>query len=194
MINSYQSSIQIDSSAVHIIPNPLDTAFAIMYQSNSYIDSIYIADQYARTEAGSTAIQSYIDSLWVKTKNFTTLQFRRAAVEYGIYLYTAWVNAGKPSTFVELWTNQARDYHLDQNFPNPFNPTTTISFTVGKYRETSIKVFNMLGQEVASLVNEGKGPGTYSVSWNADKFPSGVYIYRLTAGENSFDRIMILLK
>jgi hypothetical protein len=193
MINSYQSSILIDSSAVHLIPNPLDTAFAIMYQSNSYVDSIYIADQYAQT-FGLTSSPVYIDTLWARTKNFTILQFRRGAVEYGCYLYTAWVNAGKPSTFVEQWTNQIRDFQLDQNYPNPFNPTTTISFSAGKYGYTSVKVFNMLGREVASLVNEPKPPGMYSIVWNADKFPSGVYLYRLTVGASSIAKKMILLR
>lgn len=194
MISSYQSSILIDSAAVHLIPNPLDTAFAIMYQSNSYVDSIYIADQYARTIVGSTVTQPYTDTIWAKTKNFTILQFRRAAVEYGSYLYTAWVNSGKPSTFVEQWTNQIRDFQLDQNYPNPFNPTTTISFSVGKYGPTSIKVFNILGREVTSLVNEEKPPGTYLIMWNADKFPSGIYLYRLSAGGRTITKKMILLR
>jgi hypothetical protein len=98
MISSYQSSILIDSSAVHYIDHPLDTAFAIMYQSNSYVDSVYIADLYARTVVGSSSSQAYIDTFWEKSKGFTILQFQRAAVEYGSYLYTAWINAESPST------------------------------------------------------------------------------------------------
>jgi hypothetical protein len=181
MINSYQSSIFIDSSAVHLIPNPLDTAFAIMYQSNSYVDSIYIADQYARTVVGSTVPQAYTDSLWVKTKNFTVLQFRRAAVEYGSFLYTAWVNASKPSTFVEQWANQVREFHLGQNYPNPFNPTTVISYQVAVGSSVRVSVFDILGREVAILVNEKKPAGSYQVQWNASREPSGVYFYRLSA-------------
>lgn len=194
MINKYQSDILIDSSAVHFIPSPLDTAFAIMYQSNLYVDSIYIADQYARTVSGSTSSSTYIDTLWVQSKSFTILQFQRAAVEYGSYLYTAWINAGSPTTFVKQWNNQAHDFRLEQNYPNPFNPSTTISFSVGSYSYTSIKVFNILGKEVATLVNEIKSPGSYSVNWCADKFASGIYICRLTAGGSSAVRKMILLK
>jgi len=193
MISSYQSSILIDSSAVHLIPSPLDTAFAIMYQSNLYVDSIYISDQYAQT-FGSSSSPVYIDTLWARTKNFTILQFRRAAVEYGSYLYTAWINAGKPSTFVEQWTNQVRDFHLDQNYPNPFNPTTTISYKLPATSHIKLKVFDIRGREVSSLVNEVQSPGIYSFLWNADKFPSGIYIYRLTAGGILLTRKMILLK
>jgi hypothetical protein len=193
MISSYLSSILIDSSSVHLIPHPLDTAFAIMYQSNSYVDSIYTADQIARTY-GATNSTTYLDTVWGRTKYFTLLQFRRSAVESGSYLYTAWVNAGRPPTFVEPWTGQVHDFRLDQNYPNPFNPATTITFSVGKYSAVSVKVFSMLGQEVASLVNGEKMPGTYSIVWNAERYPSGIYMYRLSADGRSVVRKMILLK
>ena len=193
MINSYQSSILIDSSAVHLIPSPLDTAFAIMYLSNSYVDSIYIADQAARTY-GATNSTLYTDSLWGRTKTFTLLQFRRAAAEYGCFLYTAWVNAGSPATVVEQWTSQLRDFHLEQNYPNPFNPTTTISYQLPVTSHVQLKILDLLGREVMTLVNEVKSPGTYSVAWNAEKFPSGTYFYRLTADGSSDMKKMILLK
>jgi hypothetical protein len=193
MIKRFQSNIIIDSSAVHLIPHPLDTAFAIMYQSNSYRDSIYIADQVARSydPAYSTI---YYDTLWTRVNPFTTLQFCRAAVEYGSFLYTAWINAGSPSTLVEQWDDQIRDFRLDQNYPNPFNPSTTVSFSVRKYGYTCIKVYNTLGREVVTLVDGVKPPGRYSILWNADKFPSGIYFYRLNAEGSSVARKMILLK
>jgi hypothetical protein len=405
MIKNFQSRILIDSSAVYFIPNPLDTALAMMYQSNSYIDSIYIADQNARSYDAAFGT-TYYDTLWGRVNTFTILQYRRAAIEYGSYLYTAWVNAGRPSTvltpllsvpssisfvntikgdsssvivpiksasssaltinsvtnslsifqqnistpvtvngndtlkaritfkptaygsfkdtltissdggiakvvltgsspipalvcipqtinfgnvkndstlfktialtnssinavsidsfytktkyfsyfspsntpiifpysmnkgdtlklilsfrpdsikpfidtlYAENNSNQSlvkislqgngsltfvekgfsgtpMQYDLSQNYPNPFNPTTTISFFVGTYGYTSIKIYDMLGQEVATLVNEAKSPGPYSIRWNADKFPSGIYIYRLTTGESSISRKMILIK
>jgi hypothetical protein len=193
MINSYQSSILIDSSEVHLIPNPLDTAFAIMYQSNSYVDSIYIADQIARSY-GTTNSTIYNDTLWGRSKYFTLLQFRRAALEYGSYLYTAWIHAGSPSTLVEQWVDQVRDFRLNQNYPNPFNPTTKIEFQISKFALVKLSVYDILGREVAVLVNESKLPGVYTVQWNASKFPSGVYLYRLTSGEISITRKLTLLK
>lgn len=193
MISSYQSSILIDFSVVHLIPSPLDTAVAIMYQSNSYVDSIYIADQYAQT-FGKTSSSVYTDTLWAKTKSFTILQFQRAAVEYGSYLYTAWYNAGSPSTFVEQLSARIKYFQLDQNYPNPFNPITTISYLLPVTSHINLKVFDMRGREVATLVNEVKPPGSYSIQWNADKFSSGIYIYRLTTGGSSVTRKMILLK
>ena len=70
---------------------------------------------------------------------------------------------------------------LLQNFPNPFNPATTIRFAipVGTYGRTSLRVFDMLGREVATLLNEEKSAGSYSVRWDATSVGSGTYFYRL---------------
>ena len=81
-------------------------------------------------------------------------------------------------------------FELKQNYPNPFNPTTTIKYQIpevgGQRSEVGLvrlKVFDLLGREVATLVNEVKQPGNHTVQWNAHDVASGVYIYRLTAGE-----------
>jgi len=70
---------------------------------------------------------------------------------------------------------------LSQNYPNPFNPSTTIRFTISDFGFTILKVYDVLGNEVATLVNEEKPIGTYEVEWNASGLPSGVYFYRLQA-------------
>ena len=86
------------------------------------------------------------------------------------------------------------DYALDQNFPNPFNPTTSINYGVPIKSNVVLKVYNTLGSEVVTLVNEEKPAGNYEVTWNAINIPSGVYFYRLQAGDFVQTRKMILLK
>ena len=73
-----------------------------------------------------------------------------------------------------------RSFALEQNYPNPFNPSTNIRFSVAQAGHVSLKVYNVLGVEVASLVNEQKDPGTFRVNWNAAGMPSGMYLYRLS--------------
>jgi lysophospholipase L1-like esterase len=85
-------------------------------------------------------------------------------------------------------------YVLGQNFPNPFNPSTNISFTIPSRSFVSLTIFNMLGKAVATLVSEAKSAGTYSQEWNAADFPSGVYFYRLRAGSFTETKQLILLK
>ena len=83
---------------------------------------------------------------------------------------------------------------LRQNTPNPFNPNTTISFTLEDESFVTLEVFNVAGQRVATLVNETKGEGVHSVVFDASRMSSGVYFYRLTAGEFSEIKKMVLLK
>jgi hypothetical protein len=86
------------------------------------------------------------------------------------------------------------EFTLDQNFPNPFNPNTLIKYSIPKSSQVSLKIFNTLGQEMETLVNEEKQVGTYEVNWNASNLQSGVYFYRLQAGSFVQTRKMILLK
>ena len=81
-----------------------------------------------------------------------------------------------------------------QNYPNPFNPSTLISFTLPEQGDVELKIFDVLGNEVATLVNESKPAGSYEVEWNASNLPSGVYIYQLVAGTNIQMKKMLLLK
>jgi len=82
----------------------------------------------------------------------------------------------------DLGINLPREFILDQNFPNPFNPSTTIRYHVKKAERVKLKIYNGLGQEVATLVDEFKSPGTYSLNWDAANFASGNYYYRLEVG------------
>ncbi len=90
--------------------------------------------------------------------------------------------------------NSAREFKLNQNYPNPFNPTTTISYSIPKRSNVSLKVYNMIGQEVAKLVNGEEEAGTYKVNFNGAELSSGIYFYKITAGSFSTVRKMILLK
>ena len=83
---------------------------------------------------------------------------------------------------------------LIQNYPNPFNPETVIRYSIPKAEEVSLVVYNLIGEEVAHLINEQKPAGNYTVEWNASDFASGIYFYRLQAGDFVQTRKMVLLK
>lgn len=86
------------------------------------------------------------------------------------------------------------EFKVEQNYPNPFNPSTTIRFSIPTTTRLSLKVYNTLGQEVATLAEGEFSAGTYSVQWNAAGFASGVYFYRLQAGSRAETKKLILLK
>gem|GEM_PF-2002586 len=85
-------------------------------------------------------------------------------------------------------------FQLDQNFPNPFNPETHIEFYVAQKQNVSIRVYDVLGREVAILVDDVRTPGTYSAMWDARDVSSGVYFYRMQAGTFVFTKKLLLLK
>lgn len=87
-----------------------------------------------------------------------------------------------------------REFTLRQNYPNPFNPSTTIEFYLDRSQNVSLSVYNLLGQKVATVVDRSLGVGKHSVIWDASGMPSGVYFYKLIAGDKSVVRKMLLLK
>jgi len=98
------------------------------------------------------------------------------------------------SDIVEIEFNVPKDFVLHQNYPNPFNPSTTIKYAVPKTSLISIKVYDLTGQEVASLVNEMKDAGTYEVKFDAQNLASGVYIYKMSADNFTSVKKLNLLK
>ncbi|MDP1677302.1 MAG: carboxypeptidase regulatory-like domain-containing protein [Bacteroidota bacterium] len=91
-------------------------------------------------------------------------------------------------------TVQPKNYLLEQNYPNPFNPNTTIKYSLPSNSTVSLKVYNLIGQEVATLINTFQTSGEYTVTFNASTLSSGVYFYRLDAGQFNVVKKMLLLK
>ena len=85
-------------------------------------------------------------------------------------------------------------YVLHEAYPNPFNPTTKIKFEIPFDGLVSLKIYNALGQEIATVVNEGRTAGRYEATFDAATLPSGVYVYRLIAGNFTASKRMILIK
>lgn len=108
------------------------------------------------------------------------------------------LNVGKGSVnttgISNLGTGLPRAFSLSQNYPNPFNPSTNFNFSIPKSSNVTLKVFDMLGREVALLANGKFEAGTYRVDWDASEFTSGVYFYTLSAGDYSETKKMILVK
>jgi flagellar hook protein FlgE len=94
----------------------------------------------------------------------------------------------------EQVTQIPRSFSLLQNYPNPFNPETKIEYSIQKSVNTKLAVYDLLGREVAVLVNEQKPAGKYQATWNASGSTSGVYFYKLQAGSYSETKKLMLLK
>jgi len=149
------------------------------------------------TDAGSTwsqqtsPVTDILTGVW-----FTTANTGYIATWFGHVLHTT--NGGV--TFVEPISGSVpQSYSLKQNYPNPFNPATNIEFDVPqdvKQISSNVKlvVYDIIGNEVTTLVNDKLNPGSYRVSWNAANYSSGIYLYKLTAGDYRETKRMILVK
>lgn len=133
-----------------------------------------------------TTVQEHSYSYSDKKLAAGKYQYRLKQIDFnGSFEYSQVVNA-------EI--NISNDFLLSQNYPNPFNPTTTISFVIGSSSYVTLKIYDVLGKEVATLVNENKNPGEYAVKFNASNLASGIYIYTMTVRNFSVAKKLLLLK
>ena len=126
-----------------------------------------------------------------KQLTITDTLFLRAGTLKGPYTARVTVTGG---TGVGDNAPLPREYSLSQNYPNPFNPSTAISYQLSANSFVSLKVFDVLGREVATLVNEVKKAGTYSTTWNASGFGSGIYFCKMQAGSFTGTKKLVLIK
>jgi uncharacterized delta-60 repeat protein len=127
---------------------------------------------------------SFVDDLFGESS--LRLYYRLKQIDYdGTFEY---------SPIVEVDVMVPIEYSLEQNFPNPFNPSTTIEYRIPSDGFVSLTIYNTIGQEVSMLVNENQSAGNYSITFSADKLPSGLYFYSLRSGDFSETRKMLLLK
>jgi hypothetical protein len=127
--------------------------------------------------------------------------YKVGATKYSAYAYAGFgpVNVyfnqeNLPATAVKPDGPLPLEYGLDQNYPNPFNPETFIGFRVAQAGRVKLQVFDLLGREVAVLMNEQKDPGGYQVRFDASALPTGVYLYRLTAGNYVEAKKLVLVR
>jgi hypothetical protein len=103
-------------------------------------------------------------------------------------------NAGSQTKTSEVQVGTPMSFILFQNYPNPFSPTTTIAYSMAQAAQVALKVYDVLRREVATLVNEHKASGSYTVSFEAGRYSSGIYFYKLQSGNFVQTKKMMLVK
>jgi len=165
----------------------IDTVLGVGTIVKRFVEHFVFGADYALGHGfGRTEHNSYNEDPcypWLYTIERTLVYARIDGEVFGTFVGVAPDENGIPAQFL-----------LEQNYPNPFNPSTTITFSLPRSGEVRLRVFNLLGEEVATLFSGHKDAGTHTVQWDATGQPSGVYFYRLRAGDFTQTRKLVLLR
>jgi hypothetical protein len=197
-IGKFSTQITYEGDSVQYISHIADSAFAMIYYNNKYVDSVLAADIYAKSVSGGSYNTAYYNALWLKLGGITTNLFKLASYRLACFIYTAWIDAGRPN-LTGVSDNKAQyvsSISLAQNYPNPFNPSTVIKYSVPYKTHITLQVYNLQGKLISTLVNEVKQPGEYAVQFGSasGKLSSGVYFYKLQSENSVQTRKMLLVK
>ncbi|MBI5471520.1 MAG: T9SS type A sorting domain-containing protein [Ignavibacteriae bacterium] len=183
---THNATYTVDGYGTMRLPNTTQAVYAMrirklnLYNGTPVVSFIFISRGGAQVacEASDTSARSGV------------INVRKGTV--------VWNPSMTTDSTTDVRTSEAipASFALEQNYPNPFNPVTTINYELSNDNSqlTILKVYDLLGREVATLVNEEKPAGTYRVEFDAGNLPSGVYYYRLTTGSFTQTRKMILAK
>ncbi len=186
----------------------LSFGYGVVSQGSPYVEDY---PDYVNAFGGSSLIASYANALGAGTAYtgiFSGGTVPGAVVFLGFPFETIHTKADRDAVMTKVLnyfgiTSAVAErnshsipaaYALEQNFPNPFNPSTTIRFSLPETENVSIKIFDLLGREIATLINGIVTAGSYSVQWNADGVSSGVYLYRMETATYNTSRKLILTK
>ncbi len=170
-LRTAKSAVALDTTQFVGPDGTADTYYEITGQQ---LNSIHLGDNWMQYK------------VWFSTKDSTLTPVLQ---EISISVLITEVNSRD-----SLSENQILNYSLNQNFPNPFNPTTKIKYSVPQISNVIIKIFDILGNEIETLVNEQRQTGTYEIKWYAENLPSGVYFYQLKTGSFVETKKMVLMK
>jgi photosystem II stability/assembly factor-like uncharacterized protein len=168
--------------SVHFINTNLGWAAGRLFLSKSNLHGHYIIQT---TDGG----ENWVENTFFETGNCWSIYFINETTDSGDNWFYTIVDIDN-ETVSELPNN----FLVSQNYPNPFNPTTTIIYQLPEISFVTIKVYDVLGKEIATLVNEEKPVGNYEVEFNGNELTSGIYFYQLRAGSFMETKKMILLK
>ncbi len=180
--------------------NPTEIGYFESWIVHNYSQEITISENYAfvSSDSGITMLDISSPSNLVKKGYFNTVFFNLTAYKSHIFglngsgLYILQNDLLTDINFEAL--GSPKNFTLSQNYPNPFNPSTTISYSLPQSGFVKLNVYDALGREIATLVNEKQQSGNYSVQFNAENLSSGVYFYKLSAGNFIAVKKMMILK
>jgi len=188
----YAVSEETDLDFYELPPIPPDESFDIRFGSGRIAENLYGENQTIEMKGIAYPVTVRVENLSITLMDESGNNLNADLKPGGIItinnesIHRLLIQSGKSTTLT--------NYSLEQNYPNPFNPSTTLRYSIAKQSKVLIRIYDIIGNEIETVVNEEKPVGTYKLTWNASDFPSGVYFYQLQAGDFIETKKMILLK
>jgi len=188
MIGMFGYDVNLEGGKVEKVESVSDYIFTYMFENYIYMDSILMADDYAKSVNANTTSSQYVTALWKKSHSWTKMFFENASKSLADLLYTAWLEAGSPDfnskpSSVELFSS---DFHFDIISFSNLDSTIELKFAVEKQMNLTLDVYRLNGQTVFSQNIGQIGIGDYQSSYSISKLKSGIYIVSL---QSEFSRI-----
>ncbi len=180
--------------------DPMNQIFALLEKSFSRVPTLMRADTIALRAGKGKYNSTYYTAFWKEINKPTNELMQEGANLFSNLVYNAWLNAGgikivwPDEKKIGSEINEFEPEHLEQNFPNPFNPKTTIKYTLKESFFVKLSVFNLFGQEMDVLFEGRQSEGRYDFVFNGEHLPGGVYFVRLQLNNKTEARKMILAK
>ena len=198
MINPHLSELPLPDSTSNYWSSVIDSVFRYIDEIYPYVNEIIAADDLAAGQDPNYN-STYYNLLWDELDSLTINVIHCAIVDLASIWQTAWINAGSPTLSFINKQSIPNVYVLDQNHPNPFNPTTTLRYDLPEDAMVNITIYDMMGRQVKTLINGKQSAGYKSLKWNAtnnlgQSVSAGLYLYMIQAGDFRQIRKMVLFK
>ena len=196
MISTYKSALVVTKGELQQVSDPYQYVFGYILRSQMLVDSILRADTRAKLASGGSNSSTYYASLWASTDTMTIQLVQDATVVLASLWQYAWQQAGLAApTSVEAPSLLPEAMTLMANYPNPFNSTTTIPFSVRRTGHVTLTVHTLLGQEIGVLYDGiAEGGEVVRVRFNAERLASGMYVARIRTDAGTAVRKVALIR
>jgi hypothetical protein len=198
MMNANLSQLPLPDSSSIYWNSVIDSTFRYIEDIYPYVSDILAADDLASNQDPNYN-STYYNILWEELDSLTIDVVHSAIIDLASIWHTAWMNAGNPTLSINHKESIPNIISIHPNFPNPFNPSTTLHYDLSENVQVTLSIHDLMGRNIKTLVNEIQIAGAKSIQWDAtnnDGHPlsAGLYLYTIHAGEFRQTKKMVLLK
>ncbi|HPR62419.1 MAG TPA: T9SS type A sorting domain-containing protein, partial [Prolixibacteraceae bacterium] len=194
MINRYIAQIQFDSVEIELLTDVRDYVFNYMYKCYPYVDSILIADNYAKTIDANTSSSAYLSAMWDTTEHFTNKLFNDASVAFSTMFYNAWHEAGSPDLTVHTFAAEIikNEFSLQNVYFNGNDSLLNLQFSIDQPMLLQFSIVDLAGKLYFTFEKEEQSSGIYEEVFPGLHLPVGVYVLTMNAeGKSISERFVV---